>query len=155
MINVYFGITYDLGHNILEFYNILVHVSFITSKVKLDIQYSKSSCIVSLSVTEFNYVLSSLSRQWQDSISLSLILRFNIPIIDSNLVDIFTKGYFKFIIWSWCGYTHNLNELSSKIQGICSALSFHVNEAILELAINVIHSFIYFISSPRKVQVLI
>ena len=32
---------YSPGHNILELYNILVHIRFPTSKVKLDIRYSK------------------------------------------------------------------------------------------------------------------
>ena len=63
---------------------------------------------------------------------------FNIPIINfnSNIVYKFTKGFFKFIIWNWSGYTHNLHTISRRILGICPALPHDVTEAIVELAIN-------------------
>ena len=65
---------------------------------------------------------------------------FNIRIINfnSNLVDNFAKGFFKLIIRDWGEYTHHLHTFSPRILGICPALPFHVNEAIVELAINIL-----------------
>ena len=45
-------LSYNLGHNILELYNILVQVRFTTSKTKLDIWYSKLSIRVASRVAE-------------------------------------------------------------------------------------------------------
>ena len=81
-------------------------------------------------VTEFNF---------RTTLATNNMAGFNIPIINfnSNLVDNFAKGFFKFIIRDWSGYTNNLPTFSSRILGICPALPLHVNEAILELAINI------------------
>ena len=64
---------------------------------------------------------------------------FNIPIINfnSNLVGSFVKVFFQIIICQWGGYFQNLHIFSSRVLGICPALLLHVNEAIVELAINI------------------
>ena len=43
---------YNLGHNILELYNVLVKIQLTTSKMKPDIQYCKSGIRVALGVGE-------------------------------------------------------------------------------------------------------
>ena len=44
--------TYNLGHNILELYNVLVKIRLITSKMKRDIRYSKSGIRVTSRIAE-------------------------------------------------------------------------------------------------------
>ena len=39
--NHHYGCNYNLGHDILELYNVLVRIGLTTSKTKRDIQYSK------------------------------------------------------------------------------------------------------------------
>ena len=41
---------YNIGHNVLELYNVLVQIRFTTSKTKRDIQYSKLGIRVTLRV---------------------------------------------------------------------------------------------------------
>ena len=45
-------LTYNPGHNILQLYNILLQTRFITSKRKLDVQYSKLGIRVASRVAE-------------------------------------------------------------------------------------------------------
>ena len=42
----------NLGHNIFELYNILVEISFTTSKTKLDVKYRKLGMRVTSQVAE-------------------------------------------------------------------------------------------------------
>ena len=44
--------TYNLGHNILELYNVLVKIRLTTSKTKRDIQYSKLGIRVTSRIAE-------------------------------------------------------------------------------------------------------
>ena len=81
------------------------------------------------SMTKFNY---------RKALSANSIAGFNFPIINfnSNLVENFSKGFFK-LIRDWNEYTLNLYTFSPRILSICPALPLHVKETILELAINI------------------
>ena len=46
------NVNYNLGHNILELYSVLIQTRFTTSKTKLDIQYSKLDIRVASRVAE-------------------------------------------------------------------------------------------------------
>ena len=87
-----------------------------------------------LTVTEFNHltiVCPWLSTRWQDSISLSLFLT---PISTAILQ-----------FWMCGDCIHNLYTFSPRTLGICPALPFHVNEAIVELAINLLKVVLCFV----------
>ena len=65
----------NLGHNILELYNSLVHVRFITSKTKHDIQYSKPGIRVASRVAEQLKTLYKKIFGWRHSLVPSLLSR--------------------------------------------------------------------------------
>ena len=46
-------------------------------------------------------------------------------------------SFFKFIISDWNGHTPTFSIFSLRIRGICPALLLHVDEAIVELVINI------------------
>ena len=60
---------YNLGHNILELYNVLVQIRLTTSKTKRDIYYSKHSTRVASRVAERfkTYDLRKLGNIWKTS----------------------------------------------------------------------------------------
>ena len=85
-------------------------------------------------MTEFNHLTIErlwLSTRWQDSVSLSLFLT---PISTAILQ-----------FWMCGDCIHNLYTFSPRTLGICPALQFHVNEAIVELAVNLLKVVLCFV----------